>query len=609
MTPDRYRHDGEGLAGYSPPLLKPKGRARWIVFVALNLLTYLAACAFWHYLRSGRWVDFSGESYRRGLTPFVGHLMLKPVSIFAEPWMAAVIALLLALLIVLPLMTAVMYQLLLAMVFVVILAVVGHAPLLALALAAACLMAARTRLRRDFPFLAAAFGLLPVCVYLYFAHVATDVDMLLPLQQWLLAIPLVGAVAVALLAEFGVVMMARLTRFQPGVLWPVSLVLLPAAVGLFFWQIGPAELHYAMLVDAVRPREALLPPVPVGEILGPQASGLNRHTLPVRILDDLDQRRTHLTQQCRRWLQRFGDSPRRPEVAWMLAQAESLQVDRNALGPGEFITYTAAWPLPVSQPDWQALLDDYPNSDQAALARKALATLKLRSIEDTTPAKQVAVRVREAEQMLREAREQLGNIVKTHRDQANPSRVLAPLPPVPATGEYVQALKEVRYLLWVMDSNAVLPPRQSGQPYDATPARALAAWLRVNPYQPAYAERLQALASEEAYGNTRLGDNLAIAVAKRETNLRRRAEALMEIAADERTDAAIEAYFELGRIAMQTAAAQYIRPFLGLKDAKYYFQRVLAAPPSPFQDQARADLQWLEETANNPPVSKEDAAP
>jgi hypothetical protein len=609
MTPERHRHDGEGLAGYSPPLLKPKGRARWIVFVALNLLTYLAACVFWHYLRSGQWVDFTAQSYRRGLTPFVGRLMLKPVSIFSEPWMAAVIALTLALLIVLPLMTAVMYQLLLAMVFVVILAVVGHAPLLALALAAACLMAARTRLRRDFPFLAAAFGLLPVCVYLYFAHVATDVDMLQPLQQWLLAIPLVGAVAVALLAEFGVVMMARLTRFQPGVLWPVSLVLLPAAVGLFFWQVGPAELHYAMLVDVVRPREALLPPVPVGEVLGPQASGLNRHTLPVRIHDDLDQRRSRLTHQCRQWLDRFPDSSRRPEVAWMLAQAESLQVDRNALSPGEFIIYTAAWPLPVSQPDWQALLESYPNSDQAALARKALATLRLRSIDESTPAEQVAGRVREAEQMLRQAREQLIRIIQQRREQENPSRVLSPLPPVPATGEYVQALKDIRYLLWIMESNAVLPPRQSGQPYDTTPARALAAWLRLNPYQPAYAERLQALAAEGAYGNTRLGDNLAIAVAKLETNLRRRAEALQEIAADQSTDASIEAYFELGRIAMQTATAQYIRPFLGLKDAKDYFQVVVAAPPSPFQDQARADLQWLAETANSTQADKEDAAP
>lgn len=594
MTPERHRHHGEGLAGYSPPLLKPKGRARWCAFVALNLLIYVAACVFWHYLRSGQWTDFSAQSYRRGLTPFVGHLMLKPVSIFAEPWMAVVIGLLLSLLILMPLMTAVMYQLLLAMGFVLVLGIIGHAPLLALAMAAACLMAARTRLRRDFPFLAAAFGLLPVCVYLYFAHVATDVDMLLPLQQWLLAVPMVAAIALTLLAEFAVVMMARVTRFQPGVLWPVALVFLPAAIGVFFWQVGPAELHYAMLIDRVGPGERLIQPVPISDVLGASGQGLNRHTLPARIGDDLAQRRAELSAACRQWLERFPDSPRRATVLWILAQAESLQVDQNALESGAFVIYSASWPLANSRPAWQGLLDAYPKSDPAALARRALALLELRSLRSDTPPAVVAEKVRQAEQWLAQAQDQLRDIVR-QRQEASPTRVLAPLAPLPGAGEYVEALREVRYLRWLIQGNDVLPPRQSGQPYDPQPAKVLAAWLRVNPAQPAYAERLQALAAQAPAKDSGLADNLRLAIAKVEPNLRRRTEAMIEIANDERTDAAIEANFELGRIAMQTARAQYIRPFVGLKNAETYLNLVLAAPPNPFQDAAETDLKWLEE--------------
>ncbi|NBB95283.1 MAG: hypothetical protein GVY16_06040 [Planctomycetes bacterium] len=592
ITPDRHRHEGEGLAGYSPPLLKPKRPARWAVFVALNLLTYLAACVLWHYLRSGQWVEFSAESYRRGLTPFVGHLLLNPVSIFANGWMGVVIVALLAMLMVVPLMTAVMYQLLLAMAFVVLLAVAGHAPLLALALAAACLMAARTRLRREYPFLAAAFALLPVCIYLYFAHVATDIDMLLPLQQWLLAVPLVAAVILALLAEFAVVLMARVTRFQPGVIWPVPLVLLPLAIGVFVWRVGPAELHYALLVADIHPSESLLRPQPVEAVLGPQGRGLNPQTRPVRIRDDLNQRRAKLTRRCRRFLEAHPDSDRAPSVVWILAEADSLQVDRSAARSDAFVSYTTAWPLPASAQDWRVLLEQYPASGPASLARHRLAVLHLRAIDADAPADRVAETVRSANQMLAEAERRIATIVQ-RREQSR-SRIHTPLPSVPPAGEYARTLAHIRYLRWIMESNGVLPPRHSGQTYDPAAAGALGRMLAVNPAEPAYAERLQALMDSPPFRDGAMSDNLKIAIAKIEPSLpRRRAETLKAIAADERTDAAIEANFELGRMAMQRADPGAI----GLREPEHYFGLVRKSPPNPFQEEAEAVLKLLDETS------------
>jgi hypothetical protein len=505
-------------------------------------------------------------------------------------------------LVVLPLMTAVMYQLLLAMGFVAILAVVGHAPLLALAVAAACLMAARTRLRRDYPFLAAAFGLLPICVYLYFAHMATDVDMLLPMQTWLLAVPLIGAVVLMLLAEFATVLMARLTRFQPGVLWPVSVVLLPTAVALLVFQVGLAELHYALLIETVRPGDALLTPRPQADILGPDARGLNRTTRQVRIDDDLQQRRDTFIEECDRFLNRYGESAWAPSVAWIRAEAASLQVDRSSsIAPiPDYIVYVSNWPRTGSRTRLQQLLEDYPASNQAAIARLKLALLDIRNIDASTDADTVASMVRDAYQRLVEAENKLLSVIDEQRDQ-DTSRILVPLPHLPTTSYYASALDQASYLRWIIENNQILPPRHSGQPYDPKPARALAKLLSLNPYRPAYVERLQALADDESFLNSPMSDNLAIIIARLEPNLRRRAEALLDIAADQRTDAAIEAHFELGRIAMQTDN-DVVEPFVDLQPPQFYFQQVLAAPTSPFQAKAARDLRWLKETA--PPAGE-----
>ena len=124
------------------------------MFLVVNLAAFAVVSAFWQYLSTGRWVDFSPSAYRHDLATGAGQMLLEPLSVFRYPWMMLASGLLLATLLVVPVMVSVLYRLPLAGLFVLVLAGVGHAPVLALTVALGCVLATRTTLRSDMPFLA-----------------------------------------------------------------------------------------------------------------------------------------------------------------------------------------------------------------------------------------------------------------------------------------------------------------------------------------------------------------------------------------------------------------------------------------------------------------------
>ncbi|MCD4823126.1 MAG: hypothetical protein K8S55_00835 [Phycisphaerae bacterium] len=583
------RRDGEGLAGYSPPLLRPRRRLRWTGFVAFNLIAFAAANVFWQYLRTGQWCAITTKSLHTSLVSSLGQILLEPLGIFTHPWMIIVLGLLLAVLIVVPLAMAVMYPLLLSMVFVVTVAVVGHSPMLALALAAGCLLSARTRLRRSYPFYAILLGMLPVGVYLYLlTYAGIDASLLLPIQRWVLAIPFLIAMLAVIPAAGVVVLLARWTKFQPGVVWPALLILLFSAGAVFWTKAGPDELQYALLARLPGGSEAIFCSTPRDKWQSLHAPGLAEQMLPQRIGSDLEQRKDKLCRRCNTFLENYPTSPRAASVAWIVAQCQSLQPNVHALR-NNLVSYSAAFPAAASAGAWNRIIKDYPDSDQAALALWRLGELELRKIAGMKPA-EIPAQADKADLMLRRAAVKLDEVVLALGRRFNEStrgEIFEPLAPLPAKFDYVAAQSQVRNLLWQIEQNNVLK--------DSRCAVAMARLLDNNPYAPGYAYTLKALAADQAYRNTKMAGNLRLAVAKLKTDLHDRANAMKAIADDERTDpdAAVEAYYELGRISMQTASAPTIR--FQLKEPEYYFKIVIAAPPNPWQSRA---AKWL---TRNPP--------
>jgi len=561
----------------SAPLLRPTNRWRTGLFLSINLAGFLLVNAFWLYLSSGKWADFSPAAYHRSLATPLGQVLIRPLSVFTHPWMILVLGLLLG----------VVVRLLVAGAFVSIIAVFGHAPVLAVAVGIGCLLAARTPLRSDMPFLAALLGLLPVAVYLYlFAFLGTDAAALAG-QQLVLSLPFfVGGVG-AILSAAVVLALARVTGFRPGAIWPVLAVLLAAPAAMFYTRIGVDELQYALISDELAWSDEIFSPVLLRDWrLRHDAAGLTLAKLKVRIEGQLAQRRHELARRCEAFVARFPASRRVPAILWLQAQALSLQLHAPGLElETPVVRFSASYPSQASAEIWRRLVTEYGQAPHAALARVRLGVMALR-----------ARQVDRAEKLLREAirqlRSELSSMVN-RRARATEFSLFFPPPQQPPQAYYSEMLLAAERLIWLIERNDLLT--------DPPAAEATAAYLQANPHQLDYRQRLGRLA--ETYEGTKMGDNLKLAVALATPNLYERAEMLILLAEDERTDSAIEANYHLGHLALRTREAPALGLVEKLKSPREYFQLVVAAPKNPWQELAAFHLAALKtaQTATSVP--------
>jgi len=438
---------------------------------------------------------------------------------------------------------------------------------LAVVLAFGCLLASRTRLRSDLPFLATVLGFVPAGVYLYFfAFFGADTAAVQPLQRLVLAGPFVLAVVVAVLASAAVLGLSRLVGFKPDVAWPVLLLLLAGAVTIFYTQVGTDELEYALVTENLAAGDA---------VFEPEALETWKRQNHAERFDDpyLHRLQRQVIDCCLSFVSRYPASERAPAVLWVAAQAASLQVDGPALQVG-LVKYSAAYPLQASAALWERLAGEYGASPQAGVAYWRLGELAMRRGE-----------VRQAYAYLVRAQGKLAGQTVAAAPAAVKSitDVFAPTPSVPAERYYAEAAFAAGKLLWLMDSDDVLN--------DVPSAEALAAYLNCNPCDAHYLDRLSELAG--TYEHTHMGDHLKLAVALACPNPYERAEMLILLASRKGSPAAIEANYELGRLVLQTAGAPALPLVENLHKAEDYFRAIQAAGPSPWKSLAEEYLATL----------------
>lgn len=573
----------QGLEPYNhhqgrAPLLRPAGALRMGAFLALSLAGYLIVNLFWQHLVTGQWIGFSLHTYRSEFVIPLGRMFRYPLDIFTHPWMILVHALLLSVVIFVPIVVAVLYRTVFAAIFAAIVLLIGRAPVLAATLTLGFVLAALTRWRSNKPFLAMLLGLVPVPGYFYlFAFAGTDLTSLPLLQQWAMTAPVIIAVALAVAAAAAVLGLARLTHYRPGVIWPVLAVLLAAPLAIFYLKVGSAELAYSLLEAELAPGDAVFRSVPL-EAWREHNRGLAQQTLENQIQDEMDFRRHQLIGDCEQFVKSYPRSERMPAVLWIQAQASSLQWDKPSFQNG-LIRYTASYPLPASEPIWRRLLEEYGASPQAALAHWRLGQLAL-----------AAGNARSGYEHLRAADESLQKQLKQAKNPPPATdlmgKVFSQPTAAPSRDYYAEALFEVERLAWLVAQNNLLN--------DARCAQAMADYLRLNRHQMSafrYYEQLSSLAGE--YEDTHLGDNLKLAVAMATANLRERADQLAVLAQQQADpDAAIEANYQLGQLLVQKLDLQ---PLTGLPGPKVYFERVMKAPPNPWQGRAAERLAEMQE--------------
>ena len=552
---------------------------RWYgwVFLAVILVGFAVVNAFWGFLATGRWMNFSVGAYRSALTTPVGKMLQYPLDVFTHPWMIAVTGLLLGLVIVVPLVVAVLNRLLVAAVFILVVAVLGQAPVLALVIALGVMLAGRTSLRFEAPFLAILLGLAPVVLYLLAAaYAGEDSAALLPLQRWVRNVPFLIAIVSGVLVSAGVVGLGHVTGYRPFVVWPVLTLLLVVPIWIFYDRIGEDELSYALIVSDLAPGDAVFRPARLQRWRSrPDAKGLNPRTLRIRIEDDLRSRRDKLAGSCEVFVRQYPHSARAAAVLWIRAQCCSLRLDRRALTAGQ-VSYTAKYPLPGSAEAWRRVRSRFRASPQAALAQWRLASLALRK-------QQMQV----ADDLLHSAAEMLGDYVTGpdwRRSSDWTANTFGRADSVPGDEYYAEALFEIERQLWLIEQNDLLN--------DQAAARAMADYMSIDPNRADYAEQLMALLDdpERKYEKTKMGDNLKLAVARANPNVFERAAMLVSLAG-ELTDAAIEANYELGRLVMSEPV---LRLEGAIESSASYFKRVKQAPPNPYAKLAGTKLARLD---------------
>ncbi|MDP7162881.1 MAG: hypothetical protein QF577_05660 [Phycisphaerae bacterium] len=587
------------------PLLHP-GKWRAGLSLLLNLAGFVAVNAFWWHLSTGRWADFDLQTFRGDLAVPLGRVLLEPLNIFTHPWMVLVTGLLLAMIIFVPILVAVLYRLVFAIVFVLVVAVLGHAPLLAATLAIGCLLAARTPLRGDMPFLAILLGMVPVTVYIYvFALPVVFSSAVQPLQRGVAGAPFLIALLGAVLSGALVLALARLVAYRPGVVWPVLTLLLAGVTVIFHTRVGTDELRYSIITARMAPGDAVFKPLALEAWKQDnRQKGLTAEGFRNAVTDKLQTRRGKLVRDCEAFVARYGTGRRAAAVLWVAGQCHSLRVDYRALADG-LIRYYASHPSLAARNTWARLSEQYPASPQAALAHWRLGQLAMRELAaESLPDWRISERLDRAATRLRWAEERLSVIVADF-DSRNRrefiDRVFLPTGPLPTEGYYRQALFTVQCLRWLIEANEVAETWEAASQGDDRQAKAdarklvcaLGRYVDLDPNRPDYRRQLSELAGE--FEATKLGDNLKLAFAGAVANPYERAGALIVLAeVRPPTDAAIQANYELGILATGTADGRVVALIQNLKKPREYFELVVAAPDNPWRPLAREHLNWLE---------------
>lgn len=544
------------------PLLRPVSWWRTGAFMVVNLAGFAVVCAFWQYLATGQWTDFSLSAYfGDDLRSPVGQAFIRVLGILRYPWMILVTGLLLGATVFVPIIVAVLYRLRFAVLFLLLVAAVAHAPALALVTALGCMLAARTQLRSDMPFVAVLLGILPIAGYLYIlGFMGVDTVAVVPLQRWVLYAPFVISIVAAVLAAAAVLSLARVTRFKPGVIWPVLALTLAGPLAAFYTQVGSDELAYCLLARRLAPGTSDFEPMAVSDLKAdPATRGHTKQTLRDYVKDKLEAKRGDLANDCQKFVARYPRSRRAPEVLWMQAHCISLRVDYRAYEAG-MVKYTSRHCQPQAEDAWQRLVKEYGGASHAALGRRRLGELAMRN---NNPLR--------ADELLRTAAAGLVEAVAA-AEAPQPGKIggiFLPRMALPADGHYENAQFEAQRLVWLMERNKVLKDQKCAQ--------ALAAYLNEDPNKLEYHEKLKLLASK--YSRTALGDNLRLAAARTNPDVPAAAKILLGLAGPD-TDVMIEANYELGQLALRSGLRQQVEQ---IKEPRTYFQRVVDGTVSPWQ--------------------------
>jgi len=182
----------------------------------------------------------------------LGRFIESPLSIYEYPWQIAVLGLLMGIIAVAPVLTSQLlsFRYSVAMILGVIL--IARLPLFGIFLVLSCIAVACRPLRFRSRFISIVLCMVPQLVYWAIYGGSESAD---PIRWGFSFAPWICAWLTGVAIAGAVVGIGHFTRYRPGLIWVVTLIVLIAATFLFHWKISLAELDYQLYIAKNNPED------------------------------------------------------------------------------------------------------------------------------------------------------------------------------------------------------------------------------------------------------------------------------------------------------------------------------------------------------------------
>lgn len=561
-----------------------KYRVRATVLLIVNMILFAGLGCFAYWLRTGHtvapatggyWTMLAETFMPRG-DATLANFVHFPISLEVVPAHGVVVGLLLAALVSIPILIAILYRLPASLPFILVVGFLAAMPWLAINLAGACVLATIKPLRFRFRYASALLGLLLVLLYFYGASRQTTplVDAYKPEDRIKFMAPWILATLASCVIMGGVLFLAKMVNYRPGVVAPLLLVSFAVPVLVFEQYVGRDELQYRLLEHDFKSRfqlkehqvdhdvsewferiarqhwEAEPYPRPPYEAI--------RERVEFRIALELEAEanrrsvfaaeREKIANACDRFVRFYPDSRYAPNVLYLKAQTLDMRIDVSAFRNEKVIRYYDDFPTPQSEIEWRRVLANAPTSAISALGRHRLAIFEARN-----------GRFDEALALLDELIELFNQGVIVHKTPEPTGIVKGLLASRPAAESLSIRLdlvvSEARLFRSLLRNNGKDPVyglrpfcgSLRGEPHQA-------GLLQLDPRYPQYSQNLQSIL--DAYPRCLLGDNIALRLAMLATNFDEKARRLEAcIATYAYGDVRPEALFRLGVAQLENGIA------------------------------------------------------
>ena len=588
-------------------------------FWGLTVVVYILTCFFWNRILIGGMISLIPTDVIDPGLWSLGRFVASPVSIYEYPWQIAVLGTLMGILATAPVLVSQMYSFRYSIPLILSVMVIAKLYFFGLFVGVGCIAVACRPLRFRSRFISVALCMAPQVIYwaVWGGYATAD-----PLRWGFSYAPWIHAWLTGLVMAGLVLGVGHFTRYKPGLIFTLSLVLLGASYSMFQDHIGFAELDYQRYVAGSNPEEtvefhdysltSLLDEVIADDALRSFLIGIFYPTEPIALREKLKEeiqnllvynqwpqwfqkkmpdrlkyqsRRRELLSSCQLFMDRWPQNRRMPIALYFTALLNEYQPDVRSLGHTETLRFYHDYPFKDNILIWQELFNRFPQSPESLEARWRLAR------HDAAEGR--FERAMELSQVARSMIQEQLQGVQEQADRTGKESILSAFQLPSPTIMTPFRLRDLDLRLRTLQR---LIGRENLSSNEAS-RRRLATFVGLNPYAVDYASRLEALISEMPKDDPLL-DNVLLARAMLIPDARGRSTPLSELAELYKgTDGGIHARFETALTLLQiwkdTPPAGDDRQLL-LQDIRNILTTFLEEhPESIYADQAKSLMQTL----------------